>query len=156
MSSLFAPLSKIIVVAASAVAVPLTGSTNETTLATVTIPPLGPRDRLRVTDVWSFNAANANVKTGRIKLGGQTLGSSVGTNFLNLAHFTDICNRNAQNAQIARANPTGYGGWGGSTGAVFTGTVDTSIAQDLIITGQLASGADTMTLESYLIELIRG
>lgn len=40
--------------------------------------------------------------------------------------------------------------------AVVTATVDTASAQDLVITGTLASSGDTLTLESYLVELLYG
>lgn len=40
--------------------------------------------------------------------------------------------------------------------AVVTGAVDTSVAQDLVISGQLQVGTDTMSIEEYLIEMLRG
>jgi hypothetical protein len=65
-----------------------------------------------------------------------------------------IANRNAQNAQVgsSQAAAAGYGAPGFG---VVTGAVDTSANQDLVISGQLTSGADSMVLEAYAIRILR-
>ena len=140
----------------SAVAVPLTGSTSETALATIAIPAgaMGANGILRITPLWSWTN-NGNTKTLRIRLGGIS-----GTIFYALATTTSasqrgqtqIANRGAQNSQISQ--PDTMGAYGLSGTANKTGTIDTSAAQDLVITGQLGVGTDTITLESYLVEIL--
>lgn len=45
------------------------------------------------------------------------------------------------------------GGFGQNTNATSAGAVDTSIPQDLIFYGQLANSSETITLESWRVEL---
>lgn len=144
---------------ASAVAVSHTGSTTETVLATISIPAaaMGPNGLLRVSTVWSFNGASG--KTPRIRLGGAAgdafLSSSASTSVL-MHDRREIANRNSEASQIGSYSASfgSAGGWGTLTsGSLVTSTVDTSTAQDLVISGQLVDGLDTISLESYLVEL---
>lgn len=142
--------------AASAVGVSGAADTNENTLATVTIPAgaMGANGRLRITTLWSITSSGNN-KTLRIRLGG-----IAGTAFFSIALTTsassadqrEICNRSAQNSQIGKS--TGSTPWGGTANAVTSGAIDTSAAVDLVITGQKAAAGETLTLESYLVELL--
>lgn len=135
-----------------------TGNTSETALATITIPggTLGANGIVRVTFVLSMTN-NANGKTGRVRLGGTS-----GTSFLAVAlasqasfrHQVQIQNRNATNSQVCMADTAAS--WGVTTAAVITGSRDTTSNQDLVITGQLTNGADTITLESYVVEVCQG
>lgn len=156
MSSFFAT-NKVKVLGASAVAVSHTGSTDETVFATVSIAAgaMSANAILRITTLWSYTNS-ANNKTGRIRLGGVS-----GTQFLSVAHTTSasfsdsrlIRNRGATNSQVCTASASVSSA--GTTGlAVTTGTVDMSVAQDLVLSGQLALGTETITLEGYLVELI--
>jgi len=75
----------------------------------------------------------------------------------NVAHQQNHCriaNRNSAASQVAQSL-VGFG-WNANASAVVTATVDTASAQDLVITGTLASSGDTLTLESYLVELLYG
>jgi uncharacterized protein YbjQ (UPF0145 family) len=145
------------VLAASGVLASHTGSTSETALATIAVPAgaMGANGILRVTSLWSYTNS-ANTKTLRMRLGGLA-----GTLFMEIAATTTayyysqrlIQNRNSQSSQIGQ-----QGGTGTFTTAAnaTTGTVDTSSAQDLVLTGQLASAGETITLEGYIIELKYG
>ncbi len=147
------------VLAASAVASSHTGDTAETVLAGVTIPggAMGPNGLLRVTTLFSVTSS-ANAKTPRIRLGGLS-----GTAFMQLALTTSssnlsqrlIQNRNSQAAQVSAAlgNTTSFGNSGN---AVVTGSIDTSSDWTLAITGQLANSGETITLESFLVEVAHG
>jgi len=148
------------IIAHSALAASLTGTTAETALASITIPAgaMGPNGILRVTTEWSYTNS-ANNKTLRTRLGsglsGTVFDSIVPTTNAFQRRQCDIRNRNAENAQIGP--PAAYiAGFGTSTGAPLTGTVDTSLAQTLALTGQLASAGETITLESYVVELAFG
>ncbi len=145
------------IIAHSAVAAALTGTTAETVLASIAIPAgaMGPNGVLRVTAQWTYTSS-ANNKTLRTRLGGGLSGTLfdaiVPTTNAFQRRQCDIQNRNAQNVQFAP--PSAYvAGFGTSTGAPLTGAVDTSAGQTLALTGQLASAGETITLESYLVEL---
>ena len=146
------------ILGASAVAVPLTGSTSETILATIVVPAgsMGTNGLLRVSYLWSMTSS-ANVKTPRLRLGGiagTAFYQQTHTTTATLRHQTEIANRNSAASQVSYPSIAGGGGWSTSAQAVTTGTVNTAVAQDLVITGQLASAGETITLESYIVELI--
>lgn len=144
---------------ASAVAVSCPADTTEDILATVNIPAgvMGLNGILRVSTRWSFTGS-VNAKTSRVRLGGigGTLyqGAANGATDIAAMYQMTIQNRNAANSQIGHINAAGASGFGPSTGAHQTGAIDTSLAQTVVITGQKASAGETMTLETYFIELI--
>ena len=139
----------------SAVAVPLTGSTGETTLATCTVPAnaLGANGQVEIYLFGSAGANNANVKTFRVKFGATTYGSTTVTSALVTRANLAIGNRNATNAQVGF--PTLNGAITGTV-APITSAEDTTAAVSITITGQLANSSDTMTLESYLVRVTYG
>lgn len=145
------------IIAASAVAVPHTGNTNETTLATVAIPAgaMGLNGSLRVTTLWSCTNSGNN-KTMRARLGGiggSAFLAAVATTSASMRVMSILSNRDAANSQVGF--PSGNSaGTGTSTGAIFTSAVDTSAEQTLVLTAQLASAGETITLESYQVELL--
>lgn len=119
----------------------LTGTTSETTLLTITIPAalMGLIGRLNMLSFFALTN-NANNKTLRAKIGanivhvsGAASLAATGFNFwlLNLSSATKQRNNNA---------------------ALFD--IDTTVSMDLIITGQLANAADSMTLNTLTLELI--
>ena len=143
----------------SAVGVSCPADATEDILATLAIPAgiMGLNGILRVSTRWS-HTGSVNAKTLRHRLGG--IG---GTAYqLSAAGATDIAhaaqvwiqNRNAANSQIGHISAAGASGFGPSTAAHTTGAIDTSIAQTLVLTGQKASAGETLTLESYFLELI--
>jgi hypothetical protein len=150
---LWYPLAK------SAVAVSHTGDTNEFTLATIAIPAgaMGPSGALRVTSVWSHTSSGNN-KTLRYRLGGvsgQQYMAAVNTTVASLMTQRLIQNRNSQASQVSSAQAIANA-FGTSGGSPVTSTVDMSAAQDLVISGHLASAGETIALESYLVELAYG
>lgn len=147
--------------AKSAVAVPLTGTTAETALASIPIPAgaMGPSGILRVTTLWSY-PSSANVKSLRYRLGandltGAQLMSVTGTTTFGTMLQRTIFNRASQASQItqALANAASFGTFAAAPVAT---TVDTSIEQSLVISGQLASAGETLTLEGYVVEVLYG
>lgn len=145
------------VLAADAVAVSHTGDTSETILATHPIPAgaMGPHGALRVTSHWSFTNS-ANAKTMRLRLGGiggASFLASTHTAASGGAYQRTIQNRNSQSSQIAYQHNNGNSF---STGSMTTGAVDTSEAQDLVLTATLGNADETITLESCLVELFHG
>lgn len=146
------------ILGASAVAVSGPADTNENILATITIQAgaMGLNGILRVTTCFSFTNS-ANTKAGRIRLGGiggtAFLSQTGWTTQLGLEHITTIYNRGATNSQVGGG--IGVADSGPVAGQTrVTGTIDTSAATTLVITGQKGLAGDTLTLESYLVELI--
>lgn len=133
----------------SAVALSHTGDTNESTLATITIPAgsMGPNGRVsgKVSLSWTNSANN---KTAKLKLAGVTLdtygplASSTGL----MLEF-EIANRGATNSQhwIVRESRSNSS----TTWVQGTATADTTGNIDITITGTLALGTETITVEDY-------
>ena len=119
----------------------LTGTTSETTLLTITIPAalMGLIGRLNMLSFFALTN-NANNKTLRAKIGANSLNVASAAS-LNATGFNFwLLNLNSATAQ--RNN----------TAASFA--IDTTVSMDLIITGQLANAADSMTLNAVTLELI--
>lgn len=143
------------VLAQSAVQSAVTGTTAKTALATINVPAgaMGPNGRLRITSMFS-NTASANGKTYSVEFGGVAFLSRTesGSTIQGLRDQREICNRNSNTSQVCwRASATG--GFGASVATTTTGSIDTSSAQDVVIYGQLANSGETITLESWLVEL---
>jgi hypothetical protein len=141
------------VLAQSAVAISHTGDTDETTLATIPVPGglMGPNGQLRITTLWGCNNS-AGAKTPRIRFGGVDWRAATLTTNLSARLSQEIANRGVANAQISKSNSLGGDGVTGTANR--TSTVNTANDQSVEITGQLASGGDTITLEGYVVELI--
>lgn len=131
----------------------LTGTTSETTLATITIPAgvLGPNGQLQVDALFSYTAST-NTKTPRIKFGGTAfyapaiaVGSQVGVGV-----SLRIANRASVSSQVG-ISPAVLAGVGVATAGPVTASVNTAASVTLLITGQLALGTESITLESYSV-----
>ena len=125
----------------SASSLAVTGTTAETTLLATSIPAgfINKRGRLNVLGLMILTN-NANLKTLKVKFGGQTLATVTSTSQAALGFSTWLLNLNSETAQ-RNNNATSF-------------TIDTTIANDLVITGQLANSADTLTLIALSVEII--
>ena len=121
--------------------VALTGTTSETTMLTVSIPAslMNKRGRANVIGLLSLTN-NANLKTLKVKFGGQNLATVTSTSQAALGFSIWLLNLNSETAQ-RNTNATSF-------------TIDTTIANDLVITGQLANAGDTVTLTAVSLEII--
>lgn len=130
-----------------------TSATSEATLATISIPAgaMGANGMLRITTHWS-GTNSANNKTHRIRLGGTAFFNVSVTTSPTCQALTLIRNCNSASSQIGWVNS--HGGYGVSGSTRTSGTVNTAAAVDLTITAFVASGADTVTLDGYLVEVI--
>mgnify|MGYP000629738659 FL=1 len=134
--------------------VSLTGSTSVVTLATITIPAglLGANGKLKIYPLWA-TTNNANAKTLRVVFGGgSTCTTMVSQSVPNNSGLLIIRNPNSESAQKCSSGLVA--GIGSSSGSIASLTVDTSAATTLTITGQLAVGTDTMTLEDLFVEVV--
>lgn len=148
-------------VAKSGVAVTHTGDTNETTLATVSLPAnvMGANGSLRITSYWTFTNS-ANNKTLQVRCGttgngltGSIWGSTTQTTTRSMRMQNEIHNRNSTSSQVLM-NGIGTGGWGTTINAASTDTADTTVARDIVFTATLANSGESITLEYYSVELL--
>lgn len=132
------------------------GDTNENILATVTVPAnaLGAAGAIRLRYQMT-TTNNANAKTLRVRYSG--IGGTVYQQFdlVSSASFMGeliIQNRTAgtQVGATASSVPNTKNG-----SAATTSSVDTTASTTIVITVSKATAGDTVTLESYLAELIR-
>ena len=116
-------------------------TTAETTMLTVSIPAslMNKRGRLNVLGLMILTN-NANLKTLKVKFGGQTLATVTSTSQAALGFSTWLLNLNSETSQ--------------KNGNAVSFTIDTTIANDFVITGQLANAADTLTLSALTLEAL--
>jgi hypothetical protein len=147
------------IVASSGTAASVTGTTSETQLAPITIPAglLKANDKLRISTLWSYTNS-ANNKTPRIRFSGAGGAAIMAINVTKTTALVDqrvVHANNATNPQ--KTTPwTLAGGFGTTTAAPSTTAVDTTVPGTLYISGQLALGSETLTLEAYTVEHIPG
>lgn len=134
-------------------AVSVTGTTAETTLATIPIPAglIGAKGKVILYPLFSATN-NANNKTVRVKLGGSSGYFLQTSGYLQLSNIIVFRNFNSEAVQkIASGTTTGLGN---TTGAFTTLAIDTSVATTLEVTGQLTNTGDTLTLEGLFVEIV--
>ena len=119
----------------------LTGTTAQTMLLTITIPAalMGLIGRLNMLSFFALTN-NANNKTLRAAIGGQQFAVQGAASMAATGFNFWLLNLNSATAQ--RNNSS----------ALFA--IDTTASMDLVITGQLANAADSMTLNTLSLELI--
>lgn len=144
------------VLGASASPSSVTGTLTETTLATVVVPAgvMGTNGILRVQTLWTVTNS-ANNKTLQMVFGGTVYYFQTVTTIATVADQRIIANVNSVSSQ--KGKTTGgmtAGGWGTASGAVTTSAVNTASAANLTFTGTLANTGETITLDSYIVELI--
>lgn len=131
----------------------LTGTTDETVIRPIPVPAgiMRLSGSIYYSITWSMTNG-ADDKTLRVRLGGL-----LGTAFTARVVTTSaggqlegyIHNRGAANSQVGQ--PAGISGVSESTGAVITGSVDTSAATTLDITGQLENAANSITVQRVMV-----
>jgi len=142
--------------ACSAAPLALTGTTSETALVTIAVPAgvMGPNGLIRVTATFSCTNS-ANSKIGRVRFSGTAYTAITMTNLAILRTSFFIHNRNSESSQVGFASNS-TSGVGTSTSSLATSTIDTSQASEVVFSGALTSGAETITLESYVVDVKYG
>lgn len=140
----------------SGTAVSVSASTDEETLATITVPgnAMGPNGHLRIWTAWAWGSSG-NIKTPRVKVGGTLYSSQTPTTTTGAALLTQVRNINDAESQISYG-ASGLIGLGISSAAIITSSIDTTADFDIELTGQKANSGDTLTLQSYCVELLAG
>lgn len=132
----------------------VTGTTSETTLATVAVPAnaMSVNGCLRVKLLGDVNS-NGNVKTIKAYFGGTLVYSGALTSTFSVAREINIFNRGATNSQVCESSGSATGV--GTAGAASTTlAIDTTQAQNILITGTLATSTDNLTLSALRVELL--
>lgn len=156
-----APITKYApyVIAQSAVPVSVGVSSAEETVATIAIPAnaMGPNGTLRIFTSWTYtNGADDKILRVRFSsVSGTVYHQTTATTTATQSILTQISNVNATNAQKS-GSASALTGFGGSSGAIVTSSVDTTAATTIVITGQKETAGDTLTLERYLVEVLYG
>lgn len=125
------------------------GVTTEITLGSLTIPGgfMGPNGWLEVGFRLTVNN-NANNKTFRVRLGATAVKQRIMTTVISEQGLLRLNNKNSESAQGAfdLSQPTYFGQTGNAHASA---AIDTSVNQTMTLTGQLATGTDTIKLESW-------
>lgn len=142
------------VLARSAVAASVTGTTSETTLATIAVPAgaMGVNGGVRISGLFSYTNS-ANSKALRVKFGGTTYYGPTVTTTASAPFLFEIWNRGAANSQVG-PGVTNTVPLGAAAVAPTTSAVDTASAFNITFTGQLANSGETITLEAYTVEVL--
>lgn len=147
-----------VIISKSGVAVPLTGTTSETALVTIPIPAntVGANGNISVTTFWempsSSNQKSMRVRLGAAALAGSIVHSSSGTTIASARIETMVMALNATNSQKSISiNPRGTDYLTTQAAALAT-SIDMTASQNIVITGQLASGSETLTLIGYMVQ----
>ena len=149
-----------LVIAKSAIAVSTPADVTEDILATVTIPAnaMGINGRVRIMCSFTFNN-NANSKTLRVRfggIGGTILYGPARSTTLASSYFLEHANRGVANSQVSSVALEMATTGAVTGGNVITSAIDTTASTTIVFTGQKAVAGDTLTLESYMVELIPG
>lgn len=131
----------------SAVAVSCASTATDEVLATFSIAAgvMGPNSILQIEPYWTFTNSATN-KILKVKIGGSTIYTATRTTSIKEAPLIVLANRNSLASQIKPYVST-YVTAGLDAKETFT--IDFSATVEVEITGQRASGADTLTLEYF-------
>ena len=133
----------------------LTGTTAETTLATIPIKGgvLGVNGKLRFYILGTVTN-NANAKSFRLKHASTPLWQVAYTTAVGITAQILFLNKDSESSQVtALFNTTGLGG---NTATVVTpSAIDTSADFSLTITGQLANSADSISVTAIFVEIMQ-
>lgn len=128
----------------------VTGTTSLTVVNTITIPAnsLGPNGQLTLRMLWDGTGTTSRTLKGTF--GGVDIFSLALTTSPKSESVARFSNINATNSQkgfpVGTSSTTGLGS---STGTIQTGSVDTTVNQDLVFSITLTNAADSAELASY-------
>lgn len=135
-----------------------TGLTTAVALVTIPVPAaaMGLNGGLRITHYWAVNNT-AGAKGLLVSYGGTAFYSVTGASLAALYNQHSIFNRGVANAQIGSPIvATGFGTGTGGAGTLAYGSVNSAVAQNLVLQATLATATDLAVLEGFDLELIPG
>lgn len=133
----------------------LTGTTTETTLATIPIKGgvLGVNGKLRFYILGTVTN-NANAKSFRLKHASTTLWQVAHTTAVGVTSQILFLNKNSESSQVTSLYNSSI--LSGSASTVVTpSSIDTSADFSLTITGQLANSADSISVTAIFAEIMQ-
>ena len=133
----------------------LTGTTAETTLATIPIKGgvLGVDGKLRFYILGTVTNS-ANTKSFRLKHASTPLWQMAYTTAVGVTSQILFLNKNSESSQVtALFNTTGFGG--AAATVVTPSAINTSADFSLTITGQLANSADSISVTAIFVEIMQ-
>lgn len=144
------PVTSDVTLAVSSTPSSITGTTVETALATITIPGglMSANGTIEVMSLWSYtNSANAkNLRLRWGSMSGSTVFAVGATTSASCFNYCIARNNNSTSSQkLFAAGALGFG----TSATISTPSIDTSANFSIYLTGQVASAAETVTLESY-------
>ena len=131
-----------------------TGDTNETVLATIPIAAnlVGANGTIEVKFMGTATAS-ANNKTFRVRFGASGAGTGGTLVFertnTDQSYVIKTTIRNVNDPDDQRAGPTTIAGYGNANSGTVVGNIDTTAATEIVITGQLANGGESINLRGY-------
>lgn len=133
----------------------LTGTTTETTLATIAIKGgvLGENGKIRF-HILGTVTNNANNKIFRLKHGATSLWQVAYTTAVGITSQILFLNKNSESSQVTALFNSTTGSISSSTTAVTPSTINTSADFSLTITGQLANSADSISVTAIFAEIM--
>jgi hypothetical protein len=150
-----APVFGFSLLAKSGTSAAVTGTAAETVLATISIPAntIGPNGQMKINAYWT-TTSSANNKTIRVRLGGlsgSVIFSAVPTTVANVWSSTILNDANSTSSQFMISEVArGTDSLVATVSA--TSAVDMTSSQSLVITGQLSTTSETITLNGYTVE----
>jgi hypothetical protein len=131
----------------------VTGTTSQTTLATVTVPAnaMGKNGLLRVTSLWKYTES-ANNKTCRVNICGANYFEVFGSTTILETIQSQVTVQN-QNSAASQVGFEGAQTFAYSSNNYRTTTQDTTSSHNITFRGTLADTGETITLVSYLVEV---
>jgi len=133
----------------------LTGTTTETTLATIPIKGgvLGVNGKLRFYILGTVTN-NANAKTFRLKHAATSLWQCTYTTAVGITSQILFLNKNSESSQVTSLYNSAILSGSTST-SVTSSSINTSADFSLTITGQLADGADSINVTAIFAEIMQ-
>lgn len=159
-ASIFLPLAPVRAIAQWGGTASVSATTDEEILATVLVPAgsLGATGRLQVDSTWVMTGST-NAKTLRVRVG--VVGSGLNGDAIQapaIATTATLAGRQCfgfQNltatSQVTTNGQGPSGGFGNSTSSVSDLTLDTTAIVEVNITGQKATGSETLSLRAYAV-----
>lgn len=136
----------------------VTGTSSETALVSVSIPAntIGPTGILRLVSYWTYtNSANNKTLRARLStISGTAFFAPVVTTTAAYMDQREIVNLSAT-SQICK-NAAGTSPFGPTSGAILSGSIDTTAATTLVFSGELANTGETITLRYYEVSVLYG
>lgn len=144
------PINHPIILDQSAPSSSHTGDTNETVLATYTLPGnlMGIKSMIQIVSLWT-HTTSANNKSLLVRFGSGAFLATIKTSVLSSNLITNIYNQNNTSLQIGYTNNQGV--YGTNTSGNYSSSVDTTSDVIMNIACVLADAGDIITLESYSI-----